>query len=76
MIEVPVEGNSPVKKGDLLAEIDPRVFGAQVNQARAQIEAARAALKKSEATLAVTETLLSRVRKLQKENLSTQADPF
>jgi HlyD family secretion protein len=74
VVNVPVDFNSAVKKGDLLAEIDPRVFDAQVSQARAQIEAARAALKKSQATLVVTETVLGRVGKLQKENLSTQAE--
>jgi HlyD family secretion protein len=63
-----------VKQGDVLAEIDPRVFGAQVSQARAQIEAARAALKRSEATLLVTETIRTRVGKLQKERLSTEAE--
>src|SRR5262249_27469406 len=74
VVKVSVDFNSPVKKGDVLAEIDPRVFGAQVSQTRAQIEAARAALKRSEATLAVSETILTRVRKLQIENLSTQGE--
>jgi HlyD family secretion protein len=74
VVKVSVDFNSPVKKGDVLAEIDPRVFGAQVSQARAQIEAARAALKRSEATLLVTETIRTRVGKLQKERLSTEAE--
>jgi HlyD family secretion protein len=74
VVDVSVDFNSPVKKGDVLAEIDPRVFGAQVNQARAQIESAKAALKRSQATLLVNETLLARVKRLQKENLSSQAD--
>jgi HlyD family secretion protein len=74
VVDVSVDFNSPVKKGDVLAEIDPRVFGAQVNQARAQIESAKAVVKRSQATLLVTETLLARVKKLQKENLSSQAD--
>src|SRR5882672_8008074 len=51
VVKVSVDFNSPVKKGDVLAEIDPRVFGAQVSQARAQIESARAQLKRSEETL-------------------------
>jgi HlyD family secretion protein len=74
VVKVSVDFNSPVKKGDVLAEIDPRVFDAQVNQTRAQIEAARASLKRSEATLIVNETVLARVRKLQKERLSTEAE--
>ena len=74
VVKVSVDFNSQVKKGDVLAEIDPRVFDAQVNQTRAQIEAARAMVKKSEASLAVAETSLARLERLRKENLSTQAD--
>jgi len=74
VVDVSVDFNSPVKKGDVLAEIDPRVFGAAVNQARAQIESARAALKRAQATLLVNETLLARTTRLQKENLASQAD--
>ena len=74
VVKVSVDFNSLVKKGDVLAEIDPRVFDAQVSQSRAQIEAARAALKRSEATLLVSENVLARVRKLEKEKLSTVAE--
>ncbi|HVW27661.1 MAG TPA: efflux RND transporter periplasmic adaptor subunit [Polyangiaceae bacterium] len=74
VVDVSVDFNSKVKKGEVLAEIDPRVFGAAVSQARAQIESAKAALKRAQATLLVNETLLARVKKLQRENLSTQAD--
>ncbi len=74
VVKVSVDFNSPVKKGDVLAEIDPRLFGAQVSQTRAQIEQAKAAQKHAEATLLVTETLLARMRRLQKENLSSQSD--
>lgn len=74
IVTVSVDFNSRVEKGQVLAEIDPRVFGAQVSQTRAQIEAARAAVKRSEAALAIAETTLGRVRRLQKDNLSTQAE--
>jgi HlyD family secretion protein len=74
VVDVSVDFNSPVKKGEVLAEIDPRLFGAQVSQTRAQIEQARAALKRAEATLLVDETLLARVQRLQKESLSSQSD--
>ncbi|HEX4334874.1 MAG TPA: efflux RND transporter periplasmic adaptor subunit [Polyangiaceae bacterium] len=74
VVNVSVDFNSPVKKGDVLAEIDPRLFGAQVSQTRAQIEQARAAVKRAEATLLVDETLLARVQRLQKESLSSQSD--
>ena len=74
VVNVSVDFNSPVKKGDVLAEIDPRLFGAQVSQTRAQIEVATAMLKKAQATLLVDETLLARVQRLQKEKLASQAD--
>lgn len=74
VVEVAVDFNSSVKKGDLLAEIDPRLFGAQVSQNRAQIDAAKAQLKHAQANLAIAETALHRLERLVKENLSTQAD--
>ncbi|HVU04245.1 MAG TPA: efflux RND transporter periplasmic adaptor subunit [Polyangiaceae bacterium] len=74
VVSVSVDYNDRVKKGDVLAEIDPRVFGAQVNQARAQITAANALVKKAEASLAVAETTLARLERLRKDNLATQAD--
>ncbi len=47
-----VDFNSPVKKGQLLAQIDPATFNAQVEQARANLLAAQANVNKAEATLA------------------------
>jgi HlyD family secretion protein len=74
VVKVSVDFNSPVRRGEVLAEIDPRVFGAQVNQTRAQIDAADAAVKRSEASLAIAETILGRVRRLQKDSLASQAE--
>lgn len=74
VVKVAVDFNSSVKKGDVLAEIDPRLFGAQVSQNRAQIEAAKAQLKRAQASLAVAETTLHRLERLVKENLTTQAE--
>jgi HlyD family secretion protein len=74
VVKVSADFNSRVKKGDVLAEIDPRVFGAQVSQTRAQIEASRAMVRKAEASLAVSETTLARIDRLRKDNLSTEAD--
>jgi HlyD family secretion protein len=74
VVKVGVDFNSSVKKGDVLAEIDPRLFGAQVSQNRAQIDAAKAQLKRAQASLAVAETTLRRLDKLVKENLATQAE--
>src|SRR5512132_3169347 len=41
--ELYVDYNSPVKKGQLIARIDPQSFTLKVNQAVADVEAARAA---------------------------------
>jgi HlyD family secretion protein len=42
--ELYVDFNSVVKKNQVIARIDPELFQAQVNQAKAQVDAARAAL--------------------------------
>ena len=38
LVQVPIQNNQLVKKGDLLFEIDPRTFQATVNMARAQLD--------------------------------------
>ena len=48
---VHVDFNSPVSKGQLLAEIDPTRPRAQVTQARAQVDLARASLAQAEASI-------------------------
>ncbi|HUL81319.1 MAG TPA: HlyD family secretion protein [Gammaproteobacteria bacterium] len=45
VIEVPVEGNSPVKKGDVLFRIDPTPFELQVNTLEAQLAATEGTVK-------------------------------
>src|SRR5690606_34260564 len=49
VVKVHADFNSQVKKGDLLAEIDPQLFGAQVSQSSAQLEAAQASVRRAEA---------------------------
>src|SRR3989338_10149841 len=43
-----VDFNSPVKKGQLIALIDPSIFETQVEQARANLFSAKANLEKAE----------------------------
>src|SRR5580700_229656 len=64
--------NSPVKKGQLIAKIDPLLFQAAVEQARANYLSAQAGLKsaKAQADLAVKQ--LAREKSLLKENLAAQ----
>ena len=56
--------NSPVKKGELIAEIDPATFEAQAEQARANLLAARANLEKSALALIDTERTMNRDKEL------------
>lgn len=50
--EIYVDYNSKVTKGQLLAQIDPSLFQAQVDKARGDLEAARSNKAKVEAMLA------------------------
>ena len=45
LVQVPIQNNQLVKKGDLLFEIDPSTFQASVNFARAQLDNMRDILK-------------------------------
>ncbi|MEL7197703.1 MAG: efflux RND transporter periplasmic adaptor subunit [Pseudomonadota bacterium] len=51
-----VDFNSPVEKGQLLAQIDPTRPRAAVTQARAQVDLARASLAQAEAAIARSRT--------------------
>jgi HlyD family secretion protein len=69
-----VDFNSIVKKGDVLAEIDPTLLGATVEQNRAQLGAANAQLTRAQASLTTSQASLERAEKLHTENLASQAD--
>jgi len=49
--ELLVDFNSVVKKGQIIARIDPQIFEAQVNQAKADVETAKAAVLNQTATV-------------------------
>src|SRR5216684_4448631 len=49
--ELLVDFNSVVKKGQIIAQIDPQIFAAQVNQAKADVETAKAAVLNQAATV-------------------------
>jgi len=69
-----VDFNSVVKKGDVLAEIDPTLLGATVEQNRAQLAAAEAQVTRAQASLTTAQAALDRVERLRLENLASQAD--
>jgi HlyD family secretion protein len=72
--KVYVDFNSIVKKGDVLADIDPMLLSASVEQNRAQLAAAEAQQARAEASLKVSQAALGRAERLRAENLASQAD--
>lgn len=72
--KVHVDWNSTVKKGDLLAEIDPSLIDTQLEAIRAQITAATANLSRAEVSLVAAGQRRDRTKKLVQEQIGTQAD--
>ncbi len=69
-----VDFNSPVKKGQLIAKIDPQLFEAAVEQARANYVAARGNLAKAQAQAVDAERQYRRARALAERQLIAQAE--
>ena len=69
-----VDFNSPVKKGQILAQIDPASLQAQVDQARANLLAAQANVQKAEASVVDTKRTLERNKTLFARNLIAKSD--
>jgi len=72
--KVHVDFNSIVKAGDLLAEIDPQLFGAQIDANQAQVASASASVKRAQANLDTAKVRLDRARKVFQEGVGSQAD--
>jgi HlyD family secretion protein len=58
--EIYVDFNSPVKKGQVIARIDPDSFGLRVNQSMADLESARATVLIQQANVAALRAQVSR----------------
>ena len=69
-----VDYNSPVKKGQIIATIDPPLFEAAVEQARANVVAAEGNLARTQAQHVDADRQLQRQRELGERNLAAQAD--
>ena len=69
-----VDFNSPVKKGQLIAQIDPAIFDAQVAQARANVLSAKANVEKAAVALADAKRTLNRQKELFAKNLIARSD--
>ncbi|MEY2933896.1 MAG: hypothetical protein RL033_4645 [Pseudomonadota bacterium] len=74
VVRVYVDFNRRVKKGELLAEIDPSLFGAQVSQVGGQFRAAKAQLERARAAEASANTNLERTKSLRAESVASQAE--
>ncbi|MFZ5894639.1 MAG: efflux RND transporter periplasmic adaptor subunit [Myxococcota bacterium] len=72
--EIFVNFNSPVKKGDVLAKLDPQMFTAAVDQARASKLSAQADLVKAIAMSKNAQLRLQRLREVAAKKLIAEAD--
>jgi HlyD family secretion protein len=71
---VNVDFNSVVKKGDVLAEIDPTLYGAQVNQQQANLAAQRAQIESAKANAVAAKLNYDRVQRLFSQNLASKGE--
>ncbi|MGD0053781.1 MAG: efflux RND transporter periplasmic adaptor subunit, partial [Vulcanimicrobiaceae bacterium] len=69
-----VDYNSPVKKGQVVAKIDPLLFQAALEQARANLASAKAALKSAAAQADLATRQLAREQSLVLDHLAAQQD--
>lgn len=69
-----VDYNSPVRKGQLLAQIDPSTFQAQVDQARANLRSAQATMEKAAVTTLDARRTFQRNKELLTQNFIAQSD--
>lgn len=69
-----VDFNSRVKKGQAIAEIDPSLFNASVEQAQGNALSSEANLLKARVTLADAERTLARNKKLLADGIISQGD--
>src|ERR1019366_1621711 len=79
--QVYVDYNSVVKKGDVLAEIDPLIYGTQVSAQQANLLASRAQLEQAKATAAsskaqreIARVTADRTERLFAQTLASRAD--
>ncbi len=74
VVSVEVDFNDQVKAGQLLAEIDPELFGAEVVQQNAQLSAAQAAIFSSEARRDAVKVRVDRLKRLVAERVASESE--
>ncbi len=72
--ELNVDFNSVVKKGQVLAKIDPQVYQAALEQAQANLTVAEGNLEKAKVQLSEAERVAARQKALFEKQLIAQAD--
>jgi HlyD family secretion protein len=72
--ELLADFNTPVKKGQVIARIDPRLFQAAVDRAKANLTAALGDLEKARADARDAQLKLERSRELHASRVVSQAD--
>lgn len=72
--KVNVTYNTPVKSGDILAELDTNKLEADVQSARAKLASAKANVLKARADLGSAKTSMERLRSLVQSRVSSQQD--
>lgn len=72
--KVNVTYNSPVKAGDVLAELDTNKLEADVQSARAKLASAKASVLKSQADLGSAKSSMERLKSLVQNRVSSQQD--
>src|SRR5258708_3442292 len=65
-----VDFNSPVKKGELVAKIDPQLFEAALQSSQANYQQARAGVATAEASALAADKLYARIKALHEQSLS------
>jgi len=72
--EILVDWNSPVKKGQLIARIDPQLFQATLEQAHANYLSAKAQLTRAEVQAFDADRVYTRAKALGAQSLAGQAE--
>ncbi len=72
--KVLVDFNSVVKKGETLAEIDPTIYGTQVNAMQANLASQKAQLESAQASSDTARIAYERVQRLYAQNLASKGD--
>lgn len=74
IVELNVDFNDEVKKGELLAKVDPRLFEANFRSAEANLETSQAELERTEAQLQLALNNYDRAKRLRGTNEDFMSD--